>query len=189
MTKLSAKHGYNLASLLPVIMGGEAETKPLIELDYEAYGLAEDMLGWFNGTALVTATSDTDFKPFAADFMRSIRDEVTERQGEIAHLKIYMVTSGGFVKASITSADEEPDFTLDNSSASRTASLVVNARISIEPDALEQIMLHAFDAAAIKHELSYTDYKSDCFKPGRPDPNARLRAEGGKQNICCRCAR
>lgn len=185
VTRASAKSGENVASLLPVLLGTEAADKPLMELDYEAYGLAEDFLGWFNGTANLSAQTSIDHRPFIGYFMQEIRNEVDRLGSEIAHLKVYLISSGGFVKASITSVDDEPDFSLQNIGAAKSASFVINARINISPEVLEPIVWQAFADATQKYGISHTDYKADCFKPGRPDASARNRATG--EDVCCCC--
>ena len=185
ITHASAKTGENVASLLPVLLGAEATDKPLMELDYEAYGLAEDFLGWFNGTANLSAQTNIDHSPFISFFMQQIRDDVARLGSEIAHLKVYLISSGGFVKASITSVEDEPDFSIQNMGAAKSASFVINARINISPEVLEPIVWKAFTDATHKHGIAHTDYKADCFKPGRPDASARNRATG--EDVCCCC--
>lgn len=187
ITKVSAKNSENLSGILPVILGEEAQDKPMMNLDYDAYGLAEDFLGWFNGTATISSDKELDYKPFIDDFMLKIRNDIKKQQKEIAHLKVYMITSGGFIKASVTSVEEETDFSVDNLTKAASASFVINARINIKPEVLDPIIEQAFKNAIEKYNLQYTDYKTDCFKPGRPDPKARDRAEGKKASCSCSC--
>jgi G3E family GTPase len=186
IAKVSAKSGENLACLLPILLGSEATDKPIKELDFSVYGLAEDFLSWFSGTAFVSSSAGgDDFKPFISDFIKAVRKEMVALDKEVAHLKVYLISKTDYLRAGVTLEDDEPKFSNETFSTGETASFVVNARINIEPEVLEPLVQQAFEETTIKHSLTYTGYKADFFKPSKPDPTARLRAQG--IDIKCAC--
>lgn len=184
---VSAKEGRGLSEILPVILAGEAaEVGALMELDYDVYGLAESFLGWFNATAAIASGSADEVKAFVTDFMEHIKGEVAAAGKEIAHLKTYAMGTGGYLKASITSVEDTLDFYEDNFKGSGRFSLVVNARMNVEPDVLNPMMEQAIHAAAQKRGIEVSEYKSDCFTPGAPSGAARgLVSEEGCDCSCC----
>ncbi len=184
---VSAKEGRGLSEILPVILAGEAaEVGALMELDYNVYGLAESFLGWFNATAAVASGGADEVKAFVTDFMEHIKSEVAATGKEIAHLKTYAMGTGGYLKASITSVEDTLDFYEDNFKGSGRFSLVVNARMNVEPDVLNPMMEQAIHAAAQTRGIDVSEYKSDCFTPGAPSGAARgLVSEEGCGCSCC----
>lgn len=183
---VSAKEGQGLDAVLPVILAGEAEeVGALMELDYKAYGLAESFLGWFNATAALNCKDADEVKAFVTDFMEQIKVDVANTGKEIAHLKTYAMATGGYIKASITSVEDTLDFYEDNFKGSGRFSLVINARMNVEPEILDPMMKNAIDAAAEKRGLQVEEYKSDCFTPGAPSGAARGLA--GEDGCCCCC--
>jgi len=184
---VSAKEGQGLDAVLPIILAGEAEEGgALMELDYSVYGLAESFLGWFNATAAVENDSADEVKAFVTDFMEQVKEEVAKAGKEIAHLKTYAMATGGYLKASITSVEDTLDFYEDNFKGSGRFSLVINARMNVEPDVLAPMMKNAIETAAKKHGMEAQEYKSDCFTPGAPSGAARgLAPEEGCGCCCC----
>lgn len=184
---VSAREGQGLDAVLPIILAGEAEeVGALMELDYSVYGLAESFLGWFNATAAVENDSADEVKAFMTDFMERVKEEVAKAGKEIAHLKTYAMATGGYLKASITSVEDTLDFYEDNFKGSGRFSLVINARMNVEPDVLEPMMKNAIKTAAKKHGMEALEYKSDCFTPGAPSDAARgLAPEEGCGCCCC----
>ncbi len=184
---VSAKEGSGLESILPVLLGGEADAqKALMELDYRAYGLAESFLGWFNATAAIKDAQAAGVKTFVTEFMERIQSEVMTLGKEIAHLKTYAMTAGGYLKASITSVDDTIDFYEDNFNGNGRFSLVINARVNLDPKTLQEIIERAVQSAASASQLAIVEYKSDCFTPAAPSGAARGLKPEGESCCCCK---
>lgn len=182
---VSAKEGKGIEKILPVLLGFEAQSnKVLMELDYDAYGLAESFLGWFNATAAVVSERAVDLKAFIADFMNDVKEKTAKMGKDIAHLKTYAMGTGGYTKASITGVDDAIDFYEDNFKSGTSFSMVVNARMNVPPIQLEEMMKAAIEYSAQKFDVKIERYKSDCFTPGMPSRAAR---DGQACSCCCSC--
>ena len=177
----SAKDEQTLMPMLPVL-GAEAQPGELMTLDYETYGLAESFLGWFNGTCRLSGSADA--RAFVADFFEDLRRFVRAQGSDIAHLKAHFITSGGHLKASLTSVEDDIEYDEQNFTYMGSASMVINARVSMVPEALQPAIERALFAAARAHGMDCGEYRSDCFKPGMPDPSARLRGVGETPQGC-----
>lgn len=179
----SARDEQTLLPLLPVL-GDAAKPGELMTLDYETYGLAESFLGWFNGTCMLSGGDDV--RAFIADFFEDVRRFVRAEGSDIAHLKAHLITSGGHLKASLTSVEDDIEHDEQNFTYTGSASMVINARVSMAPEKLEPAIEHAVFLAAKAHGITCDEYRSDCFKPGMPDPSARLRGTDEPPQ-CCNC--
>jgi hypothetical protein len=173
----SALHNVNVLGLLPILLGETQREKPIMDVDYNIYGLAEQFLGWLNARATIENPNRNAFLKFLTDFMEGVRRDTIKHEGEIGHLKSYAVASGGYIKLSITSVDDQISVYMDNPINFVTSSLIINARINIEPNILEQIVCKNLESACKKHVMSYSDYVVDCFVPGMPCECARNNAE------------
>ena len=182
---ISARDEKTLVPLLPILLGEEAQLGDIMTLDYETYGLAEDFLGWFNGTCALSGSGD--IQAFIETFFNSIRKFVVGQDRDIAHLKIHIITSGGHIKASLTSVDDDIEYDKNNFHYIDSASMVINARINIDPDALAPAVKDALDAASEAAGVAYSGYTYNCFKPGRPSETARDRMYGDEPKSCCCC--
>ncbi|MHB1315792.1 MAG: GTP-binding protein [Christensenellales bacterium] len=172
----SALHNVNVSKLLPVLLGETQQMKPLMDVDYEIYGLAEQFLGWLNARASLGNPGHNSVQDFLCDFMNNARCDIIKNKGEIAHLKSYCVASGGYIKASITSWDDEISVYADNPANAETNSLIINARVGMDPVLLEQIIYGSIKGACEKYKLVLSDYKVDSFVPGKPCKCARENA-------------
>jgi G3E family GTPase len=169
----SARDERTLLPLLPVL-GAEAQPGELMALDYETYGLAESFLGWFNGTCMLSGGGDA--RAFVADFFEGVRRFVRAQGSDIAHLKAHLITSGGHLKASLTSVEDDIEYDAENFTYTGSASMVINARVSMAPEALQPAVGRALLNTAKAQGLICGEYRSDCFKPGMPDASARKRS-------------
>ncbi len=180
---ISAKDENTLLPLLPILMGEEAKQGDIMELDYEKYALAEDFLGWFNGTCSLSGNGD--IRAFIEGFFYRVRRFVIGRHRDIAHLKIHIITSGGHAKASLTSVQDDVEYDENNFNYIGSAAIVINARINVEPKLLAPAIQDALIISAKETGLLVNEYEYDCFKPGRPDESARARANCEETKSCC----
>lgn len=181
--RVSAKDESTLLPLLPVILGGQAPAGEVMELDYDTYALAEELLGWFNGACMISG--EGDIRQFVGSFFERVRAFVTGEKRDIAHLKAHIITTAGHMKASLTSVEDDIEFDEESFKYSGNASMVINARINIEPETLAPAITDSLYAAARSEGIEVGGYRYDCFKPGRPDKAARDRMCGDGAECCC----
>lgn len=180
---VSAKDEKTLLPLLPVLLGEEAQAGEIMELDYDTYALAEDLLGWYNGNC--SLDGQADIKVFTQSFFDGARRFVKEKDRDIAHLKAHIITSGGHMKASLTSVEDDTEFDEASFKYAGSASMVINARVNIGPEELGPALTESLYSAARQCGIEISGYRYDCFKPGRPSEAARERMHSDEVYCCC----
>lgn len=171
---ISAKEGTGVGEWVSLISGMIPSSKPSLDIDYETYAKAEEYLGWLNGSALITSDMPHDGNNFINQLMESIKNQLTECNIEIAHLKIYEISGQDFAKASLTGNFDNIDFNRKMEGPVSSASLIINARVNTSPDILEKTVKSCLKLACFKEAIKIEGLHIDCFKPGRPAPTHRL---------------
>ena len=178
VVRISAKTGAGFEELLDVLdnPGGGTVTP---ELDYDVYAEGEAELGWYNGTADVTAGRDVPLDDLLTDLLGRLKEGLAGGGLEAAHLKVVGVADGGFGVANLV--DGAGPVTLSAPSrrtvpAGGTAELVVNARAAGDPAALARLVNAAVREACDAAGATTAVRDERAFRPGRPVPTHRLTA-------------
>jgi G3E family GTPase len=173
---VSARQGIGMdAWLEDLISGRPGANTVLSQIDYDRYANAEAVLGWLN--AAVKLTADRPFDP--ARFMSSLALRLRERfkieKGEIGHLKFVITGAGHSVWANLTHLAAEPEIDGNPSGDISRATLIINARIRLEPADLESIVREAL--SKVSEEMAVQSEIDDlqCFSPAYPQPPHILR--------------
>ncbi len=171
---VSAREDTGFESWLPFIMVNEAPVKNSMEINYETYGAAEAFLGWLNSSARLDAKSSFDMNKLVEELMNNIKGNLMKKQMEIAHLKVYGIGSNDFIKAGLTSLDDEVEYTRKMSVETKSANIIVNARVNSEPELLAPIIENGMNKIFEKYLIKVKDISTECFKPSMPKPKYRM---------------
>ncbi|MFB3826358.1 MAG: GTP-binding protein [Bryobacteraceae bacterium] len=159
--RLSAVTGEGVAEWLEETLAGErtAGAHPL-DIDYTRYAQAEAALGWLNWRV--------DLRLARALTPAAVVGLLLEAFGgglPIAHLKVFNAASGGYVKASVCRAGEEPlvDGRLDLPPV-RRHELVINLRARAAPEELEAAAARAVRALGGRAAF----LRRESFRPAAP---------------------
>jgi G3E family GTPase len=172
---MSAATGAGVDEWLDFIGRGRAAGRKIAEVDYDTYAAGEAALGWMNASAKLKARGDMDWTAFAGDLLEAIRGELRTRSAEIAHLKIYLTAPGGHVVGNLTSNDGPLSVRGGIAVGQRHVSLLINARVHVQPDALREAVEKRLQATAGERlEATITNVRS--FFPGRPQPTYRYES-------------
>lgn len=171
---VSANKVQSVGALIPILIGSQVPDKKSLEIDYGIYGRAEEKLGWLNSGALLKSDHKIDWNALIIEFMEKIRSKMKLIPGEIAHLKIYAVSDGDYVKASLTDLEEEISFNRRMTAPSERASLIVNARVGIEPVQLAPAVEEMLRSTCNEWGVVLDNIQTECFKPGWPTPKYRI---------------
>lgn len=98
---------------------------------------------------------------------------VTE-ESEAAHLKVIGMCDLSYAVANLVSNATGPELSLASSAKTRSANVVVNARVATDPFVLEQIVGEELAAASRDRELTHQIVSLQSFRPGRPVPTHRI---------------
>jgi len=171
---VSAKNNLNIDKWINKIYDVNATKARTLDIDYKVYGDAEARLGWLNLTASLESEKDVNITCFIEKVMNELKSEFIKNNFEIAHLKIYGVSEEDWCKASITTINEELDFSKTCIKTSSRWNVIINARIDAEPEALKSILEKIFFSAVEVEHMKILDLNMECFKPGKPNPTYRL---------------
>ena len=160
---------------MTLFQAGRAPTLFYARSDYDRYATAEAVLGWLNAAVKLMADEPFD----AGLFMTSLATRLSARfkleKAEIGHLKFVFTSAGQSMWANLTHLAAEPGIggeKLDNLSR---GTLIINARVRLEPEDLESIVRDCLDevsrAMAVKSEID----DLQCFSPAYPDPPHIIR--------------
>jgi G3E family GTPase len=172
---VSAKSGEGMEQWLGLISGTEARLDHTLDIDYETYADAEAGLGWLNSFSVVSSENGIDMNVLAADILEGIRAQLVKDHFEIAHLKIYAIAETDWMKVSLTSILDEPDFNRKASVKASKASLIVNARINISPERLRPLVEDTLVSCCKKIGASLSEQRTECFSPSKPKPKYRMQ--------------
>jgi len=130
-----------------------------LSIDYDTYAEAEALLGWANGCAQVHSAVPFAPRQVVEDFFAALTS------APVAHLKVRFAGGGGH----LVRRGEAPRLSLDAlPHRSDRLDLLVNARVAVDPAALEELLRSAMETAAAPASVSWRDLQ--CFQPGRPIP-------------------
>ena len=172
---MSALTGDGVGTWFDFISQGQASGKKLAGVDYDTYAAGEAALGWMNASAQLQARGDIDWKTFATDLLEAIRGELRVQSAEIAHLKLYLTSSGGNIVGNVTSNDGPLSLRGEIASGQQRAALLLNARVHAHPDALGKAVEKQLNATAgDRVEAKITNIRS--FFPDNPQPSCRIES-------------
>jgi len=173
---VSARQGIGMdAWLEDLIAGRPGANTVLSQIDYDRYANAEAVLGWLNAAVKLTADRPFDAARFMTSLALRLRERFKIGKNEIGHLKFVITGAGHSVWANLTHLAAEPEIDGKLSGDISRATLIINARIRLEPEDLEAIVRDAL--SKVSEEMAVQSEIDDlqCFSPAYPQPPHILR--------------
>jgi hypothetical protein len=145
-----------------------------MDVDYDVYAQGEADLGWLN--AQVRATGDEPFNldRFLLSLVDSLKGAFQEADAETAHLKTIGMHEGHYAVANLISSIDPIQLSLASNCMTKTADIVVNARVAIDPEILTAEVRRAIETVSTNYRVNAEITSLQSFKPGRPVPTHRL---------------
>jgi len=172
---LSARTGEGVDAWLERILADAPAGQRIATVDYDTYAEGESVLGWLNATAMLRAAAGADWRAFALDLLAKLRNDLRARGGEVAHVKLLLEAGSGRILANLVRTDADPYVTGSISSATAEVTLVLNARVGIDPADLRATVESCLRAAA-GDRIGVTIGAIESFSPARPRPTHRFDA-------------
>lgn len=175
---VSPKSGAGIDQVLGYIESPMTAGKRLLNLDYDIYAAGEAELGWVNLTATLRSAEAIDLDQLAAAIVGSIGEAIVSGQNggaQIAHLKASVL--GGDTQSVANMISNETGVELGlvaNRSAAGSIQVIVNARVSIDPAALELACRDRLAAVAGRYAAEIGELTAHSLRPGRPTPTHRV---------------
>ncbi|MDA7979618.1 MAG: cobalamin biosynthesis protein P47K [Pirellulales bacterium] len=172
--RTSAKSGEGFDALLEMLARKGAFGRRILDIDYDVYAEGEAELGWLNSNFHVTSESTFDLDQLLQEIVGRMKSDLAAEKAETAHLKVIGLWEGFYGVANLTSSDTPAELSLPSHCQTKEADLVVNARVAIDPQRLEQLGAAAVNAAAKSQGAVAQEKVARSLRPGRPVPTHRF---------------
>ena len=173
---VSAKEGTGMDEWLEDLISGRPGANTVLsQIDYDRYATAEAVLGWLNAAVKLTASEHFDAGHFMTSLATNLRDTFRIKKGEIGHLKFVLTSAGKSMWTNLTHLSAEPAIGGEKLDKLPRGTLIINARVRLEPEDLEAIVRNSLvkvsQEMAIKSEID----DLQCFSPAYPEPPHIIR--------------
>lgn len=172
--RLSAKSGDGFDALCEFLDQRGAFGQRVMEVDYDIYAEGEAELGWLNCQAQVSSTNAIQLDSFLLSLVQRLHQTLIHKDAEAAHLKVIGMTDGVYAVSNLISNETQPILSLASQWSGADFDLVLNARVAIDPENLEDWIRTALKDEATLHSATAHIHSLQCFRPGRPVPTHRL---------------
>ncbi len=175
----SAKEGEGFSEVIQAIDGPRPSLTHRLEIDYDQYAEGEAELGWVNCRAELTSHGH----PYQLDaVVLALADRLAEALFEAtfepAHLKVLGQTAGTTSIANLVSSNLPAELSVTTGATAITADFLINARVAGDPEQLAAMVRHQVQQLATDFKLSATLGHMQQFRPARPEPTHRIKADG-----------
>jgi G3E family GTPase len=174
LLRVSARDGTGFDSLIELLDQQGESGRRVLELDYDIYAEGEAELGWLNASLTVESPRAFDLDLLLLQIIEQLRRQLAESGAETAHLKTIGMAQDGHGVANLVSSDSDAELSLASDCQTGKADLIINARVAIDPEELEEKVREAVKRAAEQLQASVTFGQVQSFRPGRPVPTHRM---------------
>src|SRR5262245_16603622 len=173
VVRMSAKTGQGFDGLVELLKQDGAFGRKILDIDYDTYAEGEAELGWLNSSVALSAPAPVALDILLLDVVYGLRDSLRRLGGEVAHLKVIGLDEGAFGVANLVSSNTEPELSLASHAQVRSADLIVNARVAVDPAALEAEVRRIVEEACAARGMKSSFRQTQSLRPGRPVPTHR----------------
>ena len=172
--QMSARNGEGFDALVEMLSQQGVFGRRILELDYDIYAEGEAELGWLNSSLKVSSE-----EPFALDevltgIIERLQQKLADEKAETAHLKAIGLCDGAYGVANLISSDSPPELSLPSQAEAKSADVVVNARVAIDPELLKRLVEAAVNETCDELSVAPEFRQTQSFRPGRPVPTHRI---------------
>jgi G3E family GTPase len=173
---VSAKTGAGMDAWLDLLLSGRpAAGTVLSQIDYDRYANAEAVLGWLNSAVRVTPEGSLDAARFLLALITDLRDVFRTKNAEIGHMKCALTGAGRTLWANLTHLEAEPAVSDPDFGTLARGTLMVNARVHMQPELLETIVRDSVAALCRRFHADFAIDDLQCFSPAYPNPPYLVR--------------
>ena len=173
---ISAKNGDGMQALLEILLSGRPGANTVLrQIDYDRYATAEAVLGWLNAAINIKSSERFDSGDFLYTLASTLQKAFAHKNAEIGHLKFVITSAGKSMWSNVTHLAGQPSISNAHLGKLSTGTLIVNARVRIDPDELERIIRNSLKKISTETGLSYDIDDLQCFSPAYPEPPHIIR--------------
>jgi len=173
---VSATEGTGMDEWLDDLISGRPGANTVLsQIDYDRYANAEAVLGWLNAAVKLQGDQPFDAGRFMTSLATRLRDRFKIEKGEIGHLKFVFTNAGKSMWANLTHLGDEPAIGGEKLDHLPRGTLIVNARVRLEPEDLETIVRDSLDTVSKEMAVQSEIDDLQCFSPAYPEPPHIIR--------------
>jgi G3E family GTPase len=173
---VSAREDLGLNHWLEALLSGKPGANTVLsQIDYDRYATAEAILGWLNAAVKLSSKTPFDPKTILETLALKLNEAFGANNAEIGHLKFVMTSAGDAVWANLTHMSTQPAIGGQQTGAFSTATLLINARVKITPEALESMVRNCVSDISRESGMRYEILDLQCFSPAYPEPPYLMR--------------
>ncbi|MDR2472124.1 MAG: cobalamin synthesis protein P47K [Tannerella sp.] len=167
----SAQTGEGIAEWFSEVYGRSDAGKRVVSVDYDTYAHGEAVLGWLNGTVLLSGNK-VNWNDFTGDYLRNLSYCFDDANYPVGHVKVIAEKDSQYLAGNLTGKYDTLRFR-GNIEPCDTIRLTVNARVETSPETLNDIVIKTLENTADKRCKTQT-LAWRYLMPGRPNPTHRF---------------
>jgi G3E family GTPase len=172
--RVSAITGEGFEDLLEMLQRKGDSVRRILDIDYDLYAEGEAELGWLNSRFHVEASRPFSLDDLLIGAVERLRKFLAAQEAETAHIKAVGLWKGFHGVANLTSSDAQVELSVRSACLTKTADVVVNARVAISPDLLQQHAERAVNEVCGALDAAVAQVDARSLRPGRPVPTHRF---------------
>ncbi len=185
---ISARKGTGIDNWLEILLSGRPGANTVLsQIDYDRYARAEAVFGWLNAAIRISSKKLFAADVFVRDLFIELRESFKQEKGEIGHLKSVFTSSGKSLWMNLTNLSSDPMLSGEPLQKLNKGSLILNARVQLDPDKLEKIVREILVEVAARFDLEAEIDDLQCFSPAYPNPPHMVRetvdSEGKREEV------
>ncbi|MBE9521065.1 MAG: hypothetical protein IME97_08040, partial [Proteobacteria bacterium] len=179
---ISARDGVGVDKWLDILLSGRPGANTVLsQIDYDRYARAEAVLGWLNAAIRISSDQMFAADKFVSDLFVELRESFKQEKGEIGHLKSVFTSGGKSFWVNLTNLASDPMLSGEPMATLSRGSLILNARVQLDPDVLEKIVRDVLAAVAERFDVKTEIDDLQCFSPAYPNPPHIVRETVGPE--------
>ena len=173
---ISARDGAGVEIWLEILLSGRPGANTVLsQIDYDRYARAEAVLGWLNTAIKISSDQLFAADKFVNDLFIELRESFKQEKGEIGHLKSVFTSGGKSFWVNLTNLSSDPMVSGEPMATLSKGSLILNARVQLDPDTLEKIVRDVLTTVAERYDVKTEIEDLQCFSPAYPNPPHLVR--------------
>lgn len=167
---ISSKSGTGLNKWINWITTSNKTGQRIIDIDYDIYAKGEALLGWLN-TSVTLEGKQNNWDDFASRLLHAFNKKTDATQTSVGHIKLILQNGTNYLMGNIT-GDASAVQLRGTAGVSDKAQMIVNARVGLPPDELDNLVKSLLSASA-GDTISVKIDTWRCLSPGYPNPTYR----------------
>jgi hypothetical protein len=173
---VSAKEGNGMDHWIDDLLSSRPGANTVLrQIDYDRYAHAEAVLGWLNAAVKVSSINSFDPGNYLHSLAVKLREAFKPIKAEIGHLKFVVTNAGNSMWANLTGLTAEPVISGQALGSLSRATIIINARVRLEPEQLESIVRETLRNMAAETGVQADIDDLQCFSPAYPEPAHIMR--------------